>query len=255
MSPAVALCMVAVRMGDGDSSRVLDQSLGLSQHRSRGGASLCCLLSSPWCSSPSQGCDVALSLAMGQEGATASGGLCSDCPPALVSSSGGFEDAEGPTSSQERAAAALVPSLLLLKRAVVSLRSDIWESLGMGPGLGPACDAGAWQLRPFQLCAQSRNSPGIEGRGKRAWLEKSNSGNPPSTGAESPLPQGGGAALWGRAGALGAVCIHPNPILRVQDPESYSGSQGFKQTQGYGDAQTALYIWAKRFNKTPPETH
>lgn len=37
MSPAVALCMVAVRMGDGDSSRVLDQSLGLSQHRSREG--------------------------------------------------------------------------------------------------------------------------------------------------------------------------------------------------------------------------
>lgn len=91
-----------------------------------------------------------------------------------------------------RAAVALVPSLLLLKRAVVSLRSDIWESLGMCPGLGPAHDAGAWQLRPFQLCAQSRNSPGIEGRGKRAWLEKSNSGNPSSPGAESPLPQGGG---------------------------------------------------------------
>lgn len=101
------------------------------------------------------------------------------------------------------------PPSRCLSEQLFNCGATFGKASGMCPGSGPARDAGAWQLRPFQLCAQSRNSPGIRGRGKR--LEKSDSTNPPGAGAESPPPQEGGSAAgqdggrWGRWGWFASI--------------------------------------------------
>lgn len=59
------------------------------------------------------------------------------------------------------------PPSLLLCLELLGCGATFGKGLGLWSGWGPAHGAGAGQLCLFQLCAQSRNSPGIRGRRKR----------------------------------------------------------------------------------------
>lgn len=146
------------------------------------------------------------------------------------------------------------PPTRCLSEQLFNCGATFGKGSGMCPGSGPARDAGAWQLRPFQLCAQSRNSPGIRGRGKRLGWKNPTAPTHPALGLSHRCPRRG-AAPWGRMGGAGGVggSLHPpEPCFGGSGPQRCSGSQGRQQTQGHWDAQTALCFWAECFNEKIP---
>lgn len=146
------------------------------------------------------------------------------------------------------------PPTRCLSEQLFNCGATFGKGLGMCPGSGPARDAGAWQLRPFQLCAQSRNSPGIRGRGKRLGWKNPTAPTHPALGLSHRCPRRG-AAPWGRMGGAGGVggSLHPpEPCFGGSGPQRCSGSQGRQQTQGHWDAQTTLCFWAECFNEKIP---
>lgn len=87
------------------------------------------------------------------------------CPPAALAQ--GLRGHKSVPAAREEGAMALWQLGALPPHCFGCSCSIAERHLGRVWGCGPARDAGAWQLHPFQLCAQSRNSPGIRGRGTR----------------------------------------------------------------------------------------
>lgn len=207
-SSAVAPCVVVTGTGDGDTSAEPTEGSWrtLVQLAVSGG-----MMQPPH---PTTGQERAAAPCWRRWLRAAEGRLCSSSLPALGSDLG-FSGPRRVPAPGEGAAEALrhrgCPPSRCLSEQLFNCGATFGKGSGMCPGSGPARDAGAWQLRPFQLCAQSRNSPGIRGRGKRLGWKNPTAPTHPALRLSHRCPTRG-AAPRGRMGGAGGVGggLHPS---------------------------------------------